>query len=137
MDDLKELDAMFAEIGGNEKAEEMANSFQGLEDGTYEAEVIEATYGNSQNSGLPMITIVYGISEDTKHRQYLSLANKDGDEKKTKAAISRAVTTLRKFGLDSDTITGYVSQLDKLVGRAVTLELSTRNNFQNTSVEVH
>lgn len=135
--DLNELDAMFAEIGGNEGAEEMANSFQNLPDGVYEAEVINAEGATSQNSGMPMIVIEYGLENGKTHRQYLSLANKNGDVEKTKSAISRAVTNLRKFGLDSDSIKGYISQLDKMIGKRVTLTLTTKGEYQNTSVEVH
>ena len=35
--DLNELDAMFADIGGNDKLDENSNSFDNLEDGVYEA----------------------------------------------------------------------------------------------------
>lgn len=133
MDDLKELDAMFAEIGGNDKAEEVANDFGNLADGVYEAEVINAEYKLSKNDK-PMICIEYGLENGKHHWQYLMLIGKD--EEGTKRNIATAVTTLRKFGLDAETISSYVSQLDKLEGKAVTLTLTTKNDFQRTSVEV-
>lgn len=132
--DLNELDKMFNEIGGNEGAEEMANSFQNLPDGEYEAEVVNAEYKKSK-ADVPMIVIEYGIEGGKKHYQYLMLADKNQDETKTKSAISRTVTNLKKFGLNEETITGYVSQLDKIIGTSVVLTLNTRNGFQNTSVE--
>lgn len=131
--DLNELDAMFADIGGNDKLEENANNFDNIEDGEYEAEIISAEYTKSKKD-MPMIKIEYGLENGRHHWQYLMLAGKD--EKATSQQMSRTITVLRKFGLDSNTITGYVSQLDKLEGRAVTLTITTNNNFQNTHVEV-
>lgn len=131
--DLNELDAMFADIGGNDKLDENANNFDTIEDGEYEAEVINAEYTKSKKD-MPMIKIEYGLESGRHHWQYLMLAGKD--EKSTSQQMSRTVTVLRKFGLDSNTITGYISQLDKLVGRAVTLTITTKNDFQNTHVEV-
>ena len=131
--DLNELDAIFNEIG-NDKAEEVANDFGNIEDGEYEAEVVNAEYKHSKNDK-PMICIEYGLEGGKHHWQYLMLVGKD--EAGTKRNIATAVTTLRKFGLDSESITGYVSQLDKLEGKAVTLTITTKNDFQRTSVEVH
>lgn len=131
--DLKELDAMFNDIGGNEKLEENANNFANVEDGVYEAEVINAEYTKSKKD-MPMIKIEYGLETGSHFWQYLMLASKD--EKSTSQQMSRTVTILRKFGLDSDTITGYVSQLDKLEGRKCKLTLETKNDYQNAHVEV-
>lgn len=131
--DLNELDAMFADIGGNEKLEENSNSFDNIEDGEYEAEVINAEYTKSKKD-MPMIKVEYGLENGRHHWQYLMLAGKD--EKSTSQQMSRTVTVLRKFGLDSKTITGYVSQLDKMIGRKVMLTITTKNDFQNTHVEV-
>lgn len=131
--DLNELDAMFADIGGNEKLDENANSFDNIEDGEYEAEVINAEYTKSKKD-MPMIKVEYGLESGRHHWQYLMLAGKD--EKATSQQMSRTVTVLRKFGLDSKTITGYVSQLDKMVGQRVMLTITTKNDYQNTHVEV-
>ena len=134
--DLSELDALFDEIGGNEGAETVANSFNNLPDGTYDAEVNSAEFKHSK-SDLPMIQIQYAVEGGKKHNQFLMLANKDGDLEKTKSSIARAVTTLKKFGLEEKTITDYVAKLDQLVGRQVTIELTTSaGGYQNTHVEV-
>lgn len=136
MEDLDELDAIFADIGGNEGAEKMANSYQNLPDGDYETEIAEASYGTSQSSGLPMITIVYTIDAKTKHRQYLSLANKDGVLEKTQRLLATAATVLRQLGLEATTMKEYVSQLDKLIGKQVTIKLETKNDYQRTHIMV-
>ena len=131
-EDLNELDAMFAEIGGNEKLEENAGGFSEVKDGTYEAEVVSAEYTKSKKD-MPMIKIEYALETKQHCWQYLMLAAKD--EENTRRQMSRAVTNLRKFGLDADTISGYISQLDKLAGMGCKLTLSTKNEFQNISID--
>ena len=60
--------------------------------------------------------------------------DKNGDYQKTSSAISRSVTKLRELGLDAKDISGYVSQLDKLPGKQLTLVLETsKSGFQNKS----
>lgn len=129
--DLKELDAMFSDIGGNEKLNENLNSFSQPEDGEYDAEIDSAEYTKSKKD-MPMIKIQYSLETQQKHWQYLMLAGKD--EKTTAQQMSRTITILRELGLDSDTITGYVSQLDKLTGLSVRLLLETKNDYQNTHI---
>ena len=127
-EDLKELDAMFNDIGGNEKLEENANNFSEPEDGVYEAEIEVAEYMKS-NKHMPIIKIQYSLETQQKKWQYLMLAGKD--EKTTSSQMSRTVTILRQLGLDADSITGYVSQLDKLEGKSVKIALETKNDYQN------
>lgn len=127
-EDLKELDAMFNDIGGNEKLEENANNFSEPEDGVYEAEIEVAEYMKSKKD-MPMIKIQYALETQQKKWQYLMLAGKD--EKTTSSQMSRTVTILRQLGLDADSITGYVSQLDKLEGKSVKIALETKNDYQN------
>lgn len=125
---LKELDAMFNDIGGNEKLKENANNFSEPEDGVYEAEIEVAEYTISKKD-MPMIKIQYALETQQKKWQYLMLAGKD--EKTTSSQMSRTVTILRQLGLDADSITGYVSQLDKLEGKSVKIALETKNDYQN------
>lgn len=132
-EDLMELDAMFEEIGGNDGAEELANGFQGLPDGTYEAEIIGAEYTKSK-AGKDMIKIEYGTDYNGQHHwQYLSLVGKD--EAGTKRNISRAVTVLRQLGLEADKFSGYVAQLEQLEGKGVTITLETKKEYQNTHID--
>lgn len=135
-DDLKELDAMFAEIGGNEKLEENANDFATVEDGTYEAEVVKAEFATSK-SNLPMIKLEFALETKAHCWKYLMLAAKPGPDQaeNTRRQMSRSITDLRKFGLEADSVSGYVSQLDKLTGVGCTLRLETKGEFQNVHIE--
>lgn len=131
-EDLRELDSMFSEIGGNSKLEETANSFDNPADGTYEAEVVSAEYTKSK-SDMPMIKIEYALETKQHAWQYLMLAAKD--EENTKRQMSRTITVLRKYGLDATSVSGYVSQLDKLAGKGVTITLETKGQYQNIHVD--
>lgn len=136
MDDLKELDAIFSDIGGNEKLEENAGGFDEIKDGEYNAEIIKAEWTKSKDD-VPMIKVEFGLEGVNGHVwDYLMFGNKDGDYKKTSSAISRSVTKLRQLGLEADNISGYVAQLDQLVGKGLTLKLETsKSGFQNKHYE--
>lgn len=132
-DDLNELDALFAEIGGNKGAEEQANSgFAELEDGDYECEIQEAEWTTSKD-GVRMVKMTFGIAGDNrKIWDYLMFGHKSQDREKVSQAVSRSVTKLRELGLEGETITDYVSQLDKLVGVQLTVTLETsKSGYQN------
>lgn len=134
-EDLNELDALFAEIGGNEGAEEQANGgFADLEDGLYDCEIAEAEWTKSKD-GVPMVKIEFGIANDNrKIWDYLMFGHKEADREKVSRAVSRSVTKLRELGLEADDISGYVSQLNKLPGTRLQIELTTsKSGFQNKS----
>lgn len=138
-DDLKELDLMFAEIGGNEKLEENTNDFASVEDGIYIAEVAKAEFTTSK-AGLPMIKLEFALETKAHCWKYLMLAAKPGPDQadNTRRQMSRSVTDLRKFGLEAETISGYIEQLDKIIGVECQLKLETKNDFQNIHIlEVH
>ena len=62
--------------------------------------------------------------------------HKDNDRQKVSQAVSRSVTKLRELGLEGETITDYVQQLDKLEGVRLTLVLDTsKSGFQNKHYE--
>lgn len=134
MDDLKELDAIFNDIGGNDKLEENAGGFDEIGDGEYNAEIIKAEWTKSKDD-VPMIKVEFGLEGVNGHVwDYLMFGHKEKDYKKTSAAISRSVTKLRQLGLDANDISGYVAQLDTLVGKGLTLVLETsKSGFQNKS----
>ena len=138
LNDLKELDAIFQEIGGNEKLEENSNTgFDDILDGEYSAQVLSAEFTRSKQSDTPMIKIEFGLEGQTGHVwDYLMLADKNGDYKKTSSAMSRAVTKLRELGLDAKDLPGYIEQLPKLTGVTLTLVLETsKSGFQNKHYE--
>jgi len=131
--DLEELDQLFSEIGGNKGAEEQANSGMGnFPDGEYECEIASAEWTKSKDD-VPMVKIEFGVAgNDAKIYDYLMFGHKDADREKVTRAVSRSVTKLRELGLEASDITGYISQLDKLVGTQLTLTLETsKSGFQN------
>ena len=135
-EDLNELDALFSEIGGNEKLEENASGFDEIEDGEYAAEIISAEWTKSK-ADIPMVKIEFGIAGKNGHVwDYLMFGHKDNDRQKVSQAVSRSVTKLRELGLEGETITDYVQQLDKLEGVRLTLVLDTsKSGFQNKHYE--
>jgi len=137
MDDLKELDAIFNDIGGNEKLEENAGGFDEIQDGTYNAEIINAEFTHSKDD-VPMIKVEFGLEGVNGHVwDYLMLGHKEKDYKKTSQAISRTVTKLRQLGLEANDISGYVAQLDKIVGKGLQLTLETsKSGYQNKHYEL-
>ena len=50
-DDLKELNAIFKDMGGVDKVEEYANNYENLPDGTYIGEIEKFETKNSKSSG--------------------------------------------------------------------------------------
>lgn len=136
-EDLNELDALFAEIGGNEGAEKEANAgFAELEDGTYDCEIALAEWTKSKD-GINMVKIEFGIAGDNrKIWDYLMFGHKSQEREKVSAAVSRSVTKLRQLGLDGQSITDYVSQLDKLTGVQLQVRLETsKSGYQNKHYE--
>ena len=132
MDSLKELDAMFEEIGGNDKLEENAGGYQDLEDGVYSAEIISAELKNSKK-GFPMIDLTIGTDIGKQSHKYLMLAS--DTQEKTSRFMSAAVTDIQKFGIVEPTITKYVARLNELVGKQFTLEISTsKSGFVNKHI---
>ena len=133
-EDLKELDLMFAEIGGNDKLEENSSNSDEISDGEYEAEICKAEWTKSK-ADVPMVKIEFGLAGVNGHVwDYLMFGDKNKDYQKSSAAISRSVTKLRELGLEGETITDYVTQLFKLEGKRLTLVIETsKSGFQNKS----
>ena len=92
-EDLKELNAIFKDMGGVEKVEDYTNNFERLADGTYLGEIEKVSTKNSKKTGRPMMEIVVAVDEKTKEYVYLMLAGKD--LKATQTAVARAVTQLK------------------------------------------
>ena len=74
-EDLKELNAIFKDMGGVEKVEDYTSNFERLEDGTYIGEIEKVSTKNSKKTGRPMIEIIVAVDEKTKEYTYLMLAS--------------------------------------------------------------
>lgn len=133
MDDLNELDSIFDSIGGNEKAEEVANAYQNAADGVYDAEIKKAEYKMSKK-GIPMVQISYGLENGQPHNQFLLLGSAKGDISQTERNIATFATVMKQLGLSAGKISEYIAQLDLLTGKSVTIELDTKNDYQRTHI---
>ena len=134
-EDLKELNAIFKDMGGVDSIEDYANSFEGLPDGTYLGEIDSVTTKNSKKTGRPMLEIVVAVKEGKKEYVYLMLAGEN--LKKTQTAVARAVTQLKKLGVTGVELEDFISGAEKLVGTRVTLKIeTTTNDFKNKTIEL-
>ena len=62
-EDLKELDAIFKDMGGVDKVEDYTSNFEELPDGNYIGEIEKVSTKNSKNTGRPMMEIVVTVDE--------------------------------------------------------------------------
>ena len=69
-EDLKELNAIFKDMGGVDKVEDYTNNFERLADGTYIGEIEKVSTKNSKKTGRPMIEIIVAVDEKTKEYTY-------------------------------------------------------------------
>ena len=128
-EDLKELDAIFKDMGGVDKIEEFANNFESLPDGNYLGEIEKVSTKNSKKTGRPMMEIVVAVSDGKKEYVYLMLAGED--LKKTQTAVARTVTLLKKLGVTGTDLSDFINGAESLVGTRVNLEIKTNNGFTN------
>ena len=138
-EDLKELDAIFKDMGGVDKVEELANSFENLPDGEYIGEIEKFETKNSKSSGKPMAVLTIAIEDGKKEFKYLMLAG--NDLKSTQTAVARAVSQLKKLGVNGEKLSDFLSDAEKLVGTRVRLSIKTTvskagNEFRNVDVEL-
>lgn len=139
-EDLKELDAIFKEMGGVDKVEELANSFENLPDGSYIGEIEKFETKNSKASGKPMAVLTIAVEDGKKEFKYLMLAG--NDLKSTQTAVARAVSQLKKLGVDGVELRDFLTNAEKLVGTRVSLNIKTTvskasgKEFRNVDVEL-
>ena len=138
-EDLKELDAIFKDMGGVDKVEELANSFENLPDGEYIGEIEKFETKNSKSSGKPMAVLTIAVEDGKKEFKYLMLAG--NDLKSTQTAVARAVSQLKKLGVNGEKLSDFLSDAEKLVGTRVRLSVKTTvskagNEFRNVDVEL-
>lgn len=128
-EDLKELDAIFKDMGGVDKLEDYTSNFEELPDGTYLGEIEKFSTKNSKTTGRPMIEIVIAIEEGRKEYVYLMLAGKD--LKATQTAVARAITQLKKLGVTGVSLSDFIEGGLSLIGTKVNLKIETNGNYKN------
>ena len=139
-EDLKELNAIFKDMGGVDKVEDYTSNFEQLPDGTYIGEIEKFETKNSKSSGKPMAVITIAVEDGKKEFKYLMLAG--NDLKSTQTNVARAVTQLKKLGVDGVELRDFLVGAEKLVGTRVQLNIkttvskSTGNEFRNVDLEL-
>lgn len=138
-DDLSELNAIFKDMGGVEKVEDYTNNFENLPDGNYVGEIEKFETKNSKSSGKPMAVITVAVEDGKKEFKYLMLAGED--LKSTQTAVARAVTQLKKLGVDGVELGDFLDNAEKLVGTRVNMNIKTTvskagKEFRNVDLEL-
>ena len=128
-DDLKELNAIFKDMGGVDKIEDYTSNFESLPDGEYVGEIEKVSTKNSKKTGRPMMEIVVAVEDGKKEYVYLMLAGED--LKKTQTAVARAVTLLKKLGVSGAELSDFIEGAEELVGTKVNLKIETNNGYTN------
>ena len=138
-DDLSELNAIFKDMGGVEKVEDYTTNFENLPDGSYVGEIEKFETKNSKSSGKPMAVITIAVEDGKKECKYLMLAGED--LKSTQTAVARAVTQLKKLGVDGVELGDFLDNAEKLVGTRVNMNIKTTvskagKEFRNVDLEL-
>ena len=138
-DDLSELNAIFKDMGGVDKVEDYTNNFEKLPDGNYVGEIEKFETKNSKNSGKPMAVITVAVEDGKKELKYLMLAG--DDLKSTQTAVARAVTQLKKLGVEGVELGDFLDGAEKLVGTRVNMTIKTTTSkagkeFRNVDLEL-
>lgn len=128
-EDLKELNAIFKDMGGVDKIDDYTSNFEELPDGTYLGEIENVSTKNSKKTGRPMIEIIVAIEEGRKEYVYLMLAGEN--LKKTQTAVARAVTQLKKLGISGTELEDFINGALELTGTRVNLKIETNGSFKN------
>ena len=138
-DDLSELNAIFKDMGGVDKVEDYTNNFENLPDGNYVGEIEKFETKNSKSSGKPMAAITIAVEDGKKEFKYLMLAGED--LKSTQTAVARAVTQLKKLGVEGVELGDFLDGAEKLVGTRVNMTIKTTiskagKEFRNVDLEL-
>lgn len=139
-EDLKELNAIFKDMGGVDKVEDYTNNFENLPDGVYIGEIETFETKNSKTSGKPMAVITIAVEDGKKEFKYLMLAG--GNLKETQTAVARAVAQLKKLGVEGPELSDFLTNAEKLIGTQVkltiktTISKSTGKEFRNVDLEL-
>lgn len=127
---MKELNAIFKDMGGVDKVEDYTNNFDRLPDGEYVGEIDSITTKNSKKTGRPMIEIVVAVADGKKEYCCLMLAGED--LKKTQTAVARAVTQLKELGVTGVSLEDFIDGAAGLTGTRVNLKVETNGTYRST-----
>lgn len=128
--DLKELNAIFQDMGGVDKVEEYTNQYTNLPDGTYIGEIEKIDTANSKKNGKPMLLISMTFENGKKETKYMMLAGNDLDQ--TRTNVARAVTQLKKLGAEGVQLEDIINDAEeKLVGTRVMYKVETVTYMKN------
>lgn len=138
-EDLKELNAIFQDMGGVDKIESYTNNYEQLPDGVYLGEIEKFETKNAKTSGKPMAVITIAVEGGQKEFKYLMLAG--ADLKATQIAVAKAVSQLKKLGVTGVELSDFLSGAEKLVGTRVRLTIKTTvsrtgSEFRNQDIEL-
>lgn len=131
-EDLKELNAIFKDMGGVEKVEDYTSNFERIPDGTYIGEIEKVSTKNSKKTGRPMVEIIVAVDEKRKEYVYLMLAGKD--LKATQTAVARAVTQIKKLGVTGSELEDFINGAIELTGTRVNMKIETNGEFRNVDL---
>lgn len=122
-EDLKELDAIFKDMGGVEKIEDYTNNYENLPDGDYDGEIEKFETKNSKSTGKPMAVITVAVEGGRKEFVYMMLAGNDIDS--TRRNVARAISQLQKLGVEGTALSDFLRDAEKLVGTRVVVTVKT------------
>ena len=128
-EDLNELNAIFADMGGVDNVESYVNNYEELPDGTYVGEIDSVTTETSKKTGRPMMKVVVALEDEKKENVFIMLAGKDLEA--TQTAVARAVAQLKKLGVTGSTLEDFINGAMALIGTKVALKIETRGTFKN------
>ena len=128
--DLKELNAIFQDMGGVDKVDEYTNQYTNLPDGTYIGEIEKIDTANSKKNGKPMLIISMAFEGGKKESKYMMLAGNDLEQ--TQTNVARAVTQLKKLGVEGVQLEDFINDAEeKLVGQRVMYKVETVTYMKN------
>lgn len=133
-DDMKELNAIFKDMGGVDKVEDYTNNYERLADGNYVGEIEKVSTKNSKKTGRPMMEIIIAVEAGKKEYHYLMLAGKD--LKATQTAVARTVTQLKKLGVTGTELEDFINGALDLVGTKVNMKIETNGEFRNIDLSL-
>ena len=139
-EDMKELDEIFKQMGGVDKVEELAGAYTKLPDGVYIGEIDNFETTNSKTSGKPMAVITVAVEDGKKDSKYLVLAGEDLET--TQVAVARAISQLKKLGVEGTELRDFLTNAEKLVGTKVQLTIKTTvskktgKEYRNQDIEL-
>ena len=131
-EDLKELNAIFKEMGGVDKVEDYTNNFEKLADGNYIGEIEKVSTKNSKKNGRPMLEIIVAVEDGKKEWVYMMLAGED--LKKTQTAVARTVTNLKKLGVNGTELEDFINGAIELTGTRVNVKIETNGEYRNVEL---